>query len=233
MRRTENEEDDFFSRIEKKFNQLRGTPLLVSPNDWALMAEWKKRGIPAVVIIEALERGFEKTTLSQNKKRGINSLSYFRRIVEDCWESFQQLNVGRGETKESEEEADTIIQHIRSLALLLDELSARHSDKKEITALLKDACNNLNLLILPFSKGTGDIEKLEEELARIEDVIGKTLLEHTSDDQLSAAWREAEDAFSHLNDSVNEKQLHDIKSRFVMKKLRKKYGIPRISLFFR
>lgn len=232
MKRTENDENDFFSRIEKKFNQLRGTPLLVSPNDWALMVEWKNRGIPAVVIVEALERGFEKTSLSRRRKRSINSLSYFRHIVEDCWESFQQLNVGRGETSESGEEADSIIHHILSLALVLSELSERHSEKKEIAARLKEACNKLNLLILPSSKDTGDIEKLEEELARIEVLIGKALLNHTSTDELSAAWEEAEDEFSHLSDSINEKQLHDIKSRFVMKKLRGKYGIPRISLFF-
>ena len=232
MKKTESNENEFFSKIEKKFNQLRGTPLLISPQDWALMEQWKKRGIPAIVIIEALEKGFENAAAGMHRRRNINSLSYFKQIVEDCWESFQKMKIGKDEKITDVSEEGRIMLYLQSLAQHLDALSKKHAAKQELSKLLRKLSSDIKDIPSCSLHSENDIELIEEKLSTAEDEIGQTLLKFSEYEEIERARREAEEEFSHMSDYVNGKHLDDMKKKFIVKKLRKKYGIPKVSLFF-
>ena len=51
---------NYFTEIEEHFQRRRGTLLLVSTLDWALMESWKDAGIP----VEAVLRGIDATVLA-------------------------------------------------------------------------------------------------------------------------------------------------------------------------
>jgi len=44
---------NYFTEIEEHFQRRRGTLLLLSPLDWALMETWKDAGIPLEAVLRA------------------------------------------------------------------------------------------------------------------------------------------------------------------------------------
>lgn len=234
MTETENNEDEFFSKVEKRFNQLRGTPLLISPKDWSLLAQWKARGIPAIVIIEALEKGFERASVLAQRKRTINSLSYFKQIVEDCWESFQELKVGKEKNSSvgGEHEKEKIMFHLECMVKQFDSLAETHAAKEDISRLIRKCSSDIKELLLHPPGEVHSLESAEEELSAIEDQLSRGLLKVCGADEIEKAKKDSEEELLHLKDILDTKKFHEMIRKFTVYKLRKAYGIPRISLFF-
>ena len=234
MTEIENNEDEFFSKVEKRFNQLRGTPLLISPKDWSLLAQWKVRGIPAIVIIEALEKGFERASVLAQKRRTINSLSYFKQIVEDGWESFQKLKVGKDKdgAVEGEQEKEKIMFHLECMVKHFDSLSEKHAAQEDISRLIRKCSSDIKELLFHPPGEIHSIETVEEELSAIEDELSRGLLKVCGADEIEKAKKNSEEELLHMRDVLDTKQFHEMIRKFTVNKLRKSYGIPRISLFF-
>jgi hypothetical protein len=225
-------DQEFFRKIERKFSQLREGPLLISPKDWALMVEWKKQGIPAVVIIEALEKGFESAAFRGTSRKSINSLHYFKRIVEEHWHSFQKRKIGKAEKESPDPACSEIKEYLEDLSRFLEERSLTFSSETALSKILKEASQRIQLLKEKNVDAQDSIELLEEELSLIDEKIDKRLLDHVSQESIDALLRDAECELSSMGHYMKEEHYSDIKKRYLLKKLRKKYGIPRVSLFF-
>lgn len=70
--------------VEKALSRLRAAPVLVSPRDWKLLADWHERGIPLGTILEALEAA-AKPIGRRGPSRGSPSLAYIATAVEEAW----------------------------------------------------------------------------------------------------------------------------------------------------
>ncbi len=233
MKRTKSHNDqEYFRKIERKFVQLRGGPLLISPKDWALMVEWSNQGIPAVVIIEALEEGFENAAFRGASKKSINSLHYFKRIVEEHWNSFQKRKIGKPEKESPHTGFAKIKEYLEDLSQCLDERSQAFSSQTTLSKILEEASQKIRSLEDKSSDAPEAVESVEEELSFIDDEIGKSLLEHSDKETIDALLHDAENELFSMGHYMKEEHYSDIKERFLLKKLRKKYGIPRVSLFF-
>src|ERR1051326_3556563 len=67
---------NYFTEIEEYFWKKRGTALLVSTLDWALIQWWKQAEIPIEAVLKGIDRTFEKFQTHRHKTRKINSLAY-------------------------------------------------------------------------------------------------------------------------------------------------------------
>jgi hypothetical protein len=68
--------------VEKSFSALRGRPVILSPRDWSLVADWHARGIPLRLVLEVLGEVGEA-----RKRRGADpprSLAYLAPAVEEA-----------------------------------------------------------------------------------------------------------------------------------------------------
>src|SRR5580765_8207682 len=95
------EEPEYFRVIEEYFLQKRGNPMLLSPKEWTLIREWYDASIPHEVVLRAIDRGFEKKSLAEEKQPG--TLTYFKRIVKGEYKHY--LKSLEGETPEAAPEA--------------------------------------------------------------------------------------------------------------------------------
>lgn len=86
-------EQDYFLEIEAEFARLRNTPFVFSARDWSLMQKWYEEGIPLPVVIEALQKAFERKR-ELGSRRDISSLSYCRGAVRNLWKERQSMRVG-------------------------------------------------------------------------------------------------------------------------------------------
>ncbi len=71
----------YFSEIEDRFCQRRGTILILSTLDWALIETWKDAGIPLEAVLRGIDDAFDKYDARPRKTQKINSLAYCSQAV--------------------------------------------------------------------------------------------------------------------------------------------------------
>lgn len=77
--------------IERAWSAVRGKPSLLSPKEFALVADWHARGIPFGLVIEAI---VEVSRARRGRAgRAARTLRYFAPAVEEAWSAVRQGRV--------------------------------------------------------------------------------------------------------------------------------------------
>jgi hypothetical protein len=73
--------------VEQALAAMRGRPCVLSPRDWARVADWCARGVPLPLVLEALEE-----VGSRMRRRGaeVRSLALVAPAVEESWSAVQR-----------------------------------------------------------------------------------------------------------------------------------------------
>src|SRR3972149_245987 len=81
---------NYFTEIEEYYWKRRGTSLLLSTLDWALIDSWKEAQIPIEAVLKGVDRTFQKYDARRVKRRKINSLAYCHQEVLQAAEELQR-----------------------------------------------------------------------------------------------------------------------------------------------
>src|ERR1044071_3903736 len=86
---------NYFTEIEEYFWKKRGSHLLVSPLDWAIMETWQKAGVPLEAVLKGIDRAFESYGRSRRGAgKTLKSLAYCTDAVLDAATEIQEASVG-------------------------------------------------------------------------------------------------------------------------------------------
>ncbi|MDP9267874.1 MAG: hypothetical protein M3P27_06055, partial [Acidobacteriota bacterium] len=85
---------NYFTEIEEHFQRRRGTALLLSTLDWALIETWKEAGIPLAAVARGIDEAFDRYDARPTKTRKVNSLAYCAQEVLAAAEDMQEAAVG-------------------------------------------------------------------------------------------------------------------------------------------
>jgi len=85
---------NYFTEIEECFQRRRGTGLLLSTLDWALIETWKDAGIPLQAVLAGIDATFDKYDRRPSKTRKVNSLAYCSQEVLAAAEDMKEASVG-------------------------------------------------------------------------------------------------------------------------------------------
>ena len=82
---------NYFTEIEERFQQRRGSLLLLSTLDWALIETWREAGIPLEAALRGIDAAFDKYEARQKRARmrRINGLAWCAQAV---MEAAMELN---------------------------------------------------------------------------------------------------------------------------------------------
>ena len=74
---------NYFTEIEERFQQRRGTILLLSTLDWALIEMWREAGIPLEAVLRGIDAAFDKYEARQKRARmqRVNGLAWCAQAV--------------------------------------------------------------------------------------------------------------------------------------------------------
>ena len=67
---------NYFTEIEEHFQKRRGTTLLLSTLDWALIESWKEAGIPLEAVLRGIDAAFDRYDRRSSRTRKVNSLAF-------------------------------------------------------------------------------------------------------------------------------------------------------------
>ena len=74
---------NYFTEIEERFQQRRGTILLLSTLDWSLIEMWRDAGIPLEAVLRGIDDAFDKYDTRQKRARmqRVNGLAWCAQAV--------------------------------------------------------------------------------------------------------------------------------------------------------
>jgi len=230
---------NYFTEIEEYFWKKRGSHLLVSPLDWAIMETWQKAGVPLDAVFKGIDSAFESYGRSRRGAgKPLKSLAYCTDAVLEAAEQAQEAAAGKATTSAAKQSAEPFAREdlrnyfAHNIALIRAAASAK-SASPTLIPLLEDSARGLETcLALLDSPAALDLEDLERRLTLLDDRIHAGLLLHSGDDLLLRLRREMDSALSVYRRKMKTEQLALVEKQYLQKRLLEEFRLPRLSLFY-
>ena len=227
---------NYFTEIEERFQQRRGSLLMLSTLDWALIETWKDAGIPLEAVLRGVDTAFDHHAQRPSKTKKINSLAYCAQQVLSTAEDMKEASVGvAGEAKADRGfQSQQIIEFLRRNAGELQRAAlpsrpgiSPQTVAIEVATALLEMANDLEGKPLPAR-----LEDLERKLTVLEDKLFAVLLAAIADDEVIGVRAQADRELAPYRSRMPPAQVEQLQKQYVHKKLLEKYGLPRLSLFY-
>ena len=222
---------NYFTEIEEHFQRRRGTLLLLSPLDWALMETWKNAGIPLEAVLRGIDDTFEKWERRPKRFQKVNGLAYCSQAVLASVEEMKEAAVGAA----PREVKNTGLDHVAVVEYL--DRNAGQLDQVQLPAtaqtLARETASTLRTLAASLSQDRLlSMEDLERRLTVVEEKIFAALLAATPDDVLLAVRTEADRDLAPYRRKMSAPQIEQLHKQYVHKRVLEQYHVPRLSLFY-
>jgi hypothetical protein len=230
----------YFSEIEDTFVRRRGKHLMLSPIDWALIESWKERGVPLHVALRGIEHAFDSHDAKKHK-RTVKTLLYCQEEVEAQYAEWLESRVGKQDERQADVDDDLKSPFSRDLVLkFLDqshaELAHLYEQRRAIDDDLTETIGRAAALLGEIkddyaTSPAPSARKLEDSLTGIERLLSDALRSTLSPDEMAGVRSEIAAQLKpyrrHMEKEVYELTLNNL----LLKRLREKFGVPRLSLF--
>lgn len=238
---------NYFTEIEEEFVKRRGSHMLVSPLDWSLMEVWKQRGVPLHVVLRGINNSFDGYDERVRRGRKVNSLFYCQQEVESLFLEYCESQVGSsnelpnengniaddGNQSSSPFTRVAVTDYLTEQLAALQQLQIRHAENEPLRETFERITLRLEQIIEDFQ--TARIispESLETNLTMIEEVILDGLKEGAGREQMKEVEREGQQKLRTYKKSMGPEVYKQTLDHFIAQRLRERYGVPRLSLFY-
>ena len=223
---------NYFTEIEEHFQRRRGSLLLLSTLDWALIETWREAGILLEVVLRGIDEAFDKHDARQRSStrrvRQINGLAWTAQAVMEAAEQQKEAATGAASvTTEASSgfESQRIAGYLQAAADALDSSTIAAEALAVIALRLRDLAN-------PSALEAVNLEDLERNLTTLEEKLFATLTTHVPEALLLKFKTEAARDLAAYRSRMSAVQLRQIEQQFVHKRLLEHYQLPRLSLFY-
>jgi hypothetical protein len=231
---------NYFTEIEEHYQRRRGTILLLSTLDWALIETWKSAGIPLEAVLRGVDDSFDKYDQRPSKSKKVNSLAYCSRAVlaaaEDMKEAAIGATSGAKAQREPGFEAVQIAAFLRGNADKLEKAKLPERSGFATGALASETAGLLRKIAQDIESNNNDklprLEDLERRLTVMEEKLFAILMAATRDEDLLQVRSEADRDIAPYRKNMTAAQVEQLHKQYVHKRLLERCGVPRLSLFY-
>lgn len=240
---------NYFTEIEEHYHRRRGSTLLLSTLDWALIETWKDAGIPLEAVLRGIDAAFDKYDQRPTRAQKVNSLAYCAQAVLTAAEEMKEAAVGatRSETTNAPAtgfEPNTVAAFLRANAVQLAD--AKLPERSGISASVvaretAQALTNLAAELELESRNTAAgrrgstfvrMEDLERRLTVLEEKLFSILQAASPDEEVIAVRAQADRELAPYRSKMPAAQLDQLLKQYTYKRLLERYKLPRLSLFY-
>ncbi|HEY6248950.1 MAG TPA: hypothetical protein VI685_03255 [Candidatus Angelobacter sp.] len=224
---------NYFTEIEQQFQRRRGTGLILSTLDWALIETWKDAGIPLEAVLRGIDTTFDRWEQRPSKTKKINGLAFCAQEVLAAAEDMKEAAVGAGGEKASSgpglnpvEIKKYFLENVEKLRLVSGpaQLETVVNECVATLTMLAEGCHDH---ALPLT-----LEDLERYLTVLEEKLLAALTMTAHDADLLAIRTEADREIAPYRSKMPAAQVEQLRKQFVHKRLLEHAKIPRLSLFY-
>jgi hypothetical protein len=222
---------NYFTEIEEHFQRRRGTVLLLSPLDWALMEMWKDAGIPLEAALRGIDVTFDKWERRPRKTRKVNGLAFCAQEVLAAAEEMKDAAVGAParQARDSGLEQASVTEYLVRNADTLERVVLPDSAQ----TIAREIATTLRTLVQSLSQqSSGGMEDLERRLTVAEEKLFAALLAATPDEALYHVRAEADRDLAPYRRKMTAPQIEQLQKQYIHKRLLEQHRVPRLSLFY-
>jgi hypothetical protein len=230
---------NYFTEIEEYFWKKRGTNLLVSPLDWAIMEAWQQAGVPLEAALKGIDRAFESHSRSRRGSRPLKSLAYCTDAVLEAAEEAQEAAAGGHEDGAAVKKTDTfsretLREHFVKTGLTIQTAAGSVAAAlPDLAARLNESARSLTQCsAILDSPAALDLEDLERRLTVLDDKIQSALLQNAGDELLLRLRREMDSQLAMYRGKMRAEQIALVERQYLHKRLLEEFHVPRLSLFY-
>jgi hypothetical protein len=225
---------NYFTEIEERFQRRRGSLLLLSTLDWALIETWREAGIPLDAVLRGIDAAFDKYESRQQRARmrRINGLAWCAQAVMEAAEELRESASGTNTeafTPESETgfERDRIVAHLDSVAAAYSSSQIAPEAAQSTASRLRELAAEARIEGAKF-----DAESVERTLMVLEEKFFAALTSAAPEELLVNLKEQAARELAPYRSRMGAVQLRQVERQFTQKQLLAHYNLPRLSLFY-
>jgi hypothetical protein len=228
---------NYFTEIEERFQQRRGTILLLSTLDWALIEMWREAGIPLEAVLRGIDAAFDKYEARQKRARmqRVNGLAWCAQAVMQAAMEMSAAATGSAAATttalESGFEHERVAAHLTAAAEALDRAMVAAEACGATAARLRELAAEV-----PAAGGKNaaavDLEALERSLNVLEEKLFVALTAAAPEALLVGLKEHAARELAPYRSRMGAVQLRQVEQQFERKQLLVHYNLPRLSLFY-
>lgn len=250
---------DYFTEVEDFFVQRRGKTLLLSPMDWALIEGWKQKGVPLHVALRGIERAFDsyEKRPPAARRRSIKTLLYCEEEVEAQYAEWLESQTGKqiinrdgsevtgtsreagdrdGSSSASPFPPQIVLEHLKSRLADLTAIRTKESKGADLSPSFREALDRvekrLTELTVDWETATRpSAERLEDALTQLEHILDENLRTCFSQSELDGEEQFARQQLTTYKNRMEPTTYKTTLTLLLMKRLRERRGVPRLSLF--
>lgn len=228
---------NYFTEIEDRFQQRRGSILLLSTLDWALIEIWREAGIPLEAVLRGIDAAFDKYESRQKRARmrRINGLAWCAQAVMEAAEELKEAATGSSpattEKVDSGFERERVAAHLEAAAAALDTADvapeaccATAMRLRELACEMRTAAGDC--------KTAMNLEELERTLTVLEEKLYASIKAAAPEELLVGLKEHAARELAPYRSRMGVVQLRQVEQQFTQKQLLVHYNLPRLSLFY-
>jgi hypothetical protein len=234
----------YFTEIEDRFAQRRGSLLLLSALDWALIETWREAGVPLEAVLRGIDAAFDKHEsqrgrLGARRQRKVNGLAWCAQAVMEAAEQAREASVGMASAKPEREsgfESGRIARFQLANAAMLEAAATKLPAIASLAAVetavrLRELGASLEAE-QPGEKPVIALEELDRTLTVLEEKLFSTLLAATPEAELVALREQADRELAPYRGRMGAVQIKQVQQQFLQKRLLEEHSLPRLSLFY-
>ncbi len=227
---------NYFTEIEEHFQRRRGSLLMLSTLDWALIETWREAAVPLAAVLRGIDAAFDKhearKMTAKTRIRRVNGLAWCAQAVMQAVEDMQEAAIGAATEKPSPEapglEHERIASHLENCA------KALHAAK--LTGIAQEAAAETAVRLKELAGQARttppNLESLERNLAVMEEKLLASLTATTPEPDLLQMREQAARELAPYRSRMKTEQIRQIERQFLNKRLLEKWDLPRLSLFY-
>ena len=247
---------EYFSEIEEHFVARRGSVLLISTLDWALIETWREAGVPLAAVLRGIDAAFDKYEARKTRSKGrlakVNGLAWCAQAVMQATAELAEASVGAhpgtgttSETalgsrhrpeqqaggRETGFEAARVVRFLNANAAALDKAAAGGAGFQ--TEAFPATAARLRELSADVSGSTETaLDELDRHLTVLEERLLAALIAGAPEAEILAVRETADRELAPLRGRMGAVQARQVREQFVHKRLFESYRLPRLSLFY-
>lgn len=232
---------EYFSEIEERFCRRRGSILLLSTLDWALIETWREAGIPLEVVLRGIDNAFDKYDQRSQRARGrlrkVNGLAWCAQAVMQAAEQRVEAATGMAPSRppadsgfEPERVAAFLEQNAQTIELAAS--SVRSEDAASWAAAAGIALRLRELAQEMRSSHPPALDDLDRTLTVLEEKLLGQLRTSASESELVELKEQADRELAPYRSGMSTVQLRQVQQQFLHKRLLELRRLPRLSLFY-
>jgi hypothetical protein len=227
---------NYFTEIEERFQQRRGSLLMLSTLDWALIETWREAGVPLEAALRGIDNAFDKhdakSARAGARVRKVNGLAWCAQAVMEAVEQAKEAAIGSSaisqkDAQESGFEGDRIGRYLNA--------NAAHVEAARLPAPADTTAREVASRLREMSATSGESQSLEEldrTLSVLEEKLFAALMTAASEEQLVALREQAARELAPYKGKMQAVQIKQVQQQFLQKRLLEHYKLPRLSLFY-